>query len=357
MEIFANISGLKYTPTLCRELPVFPFESIERAIYTQGSFILELDPTVQLAISRWISPKRTRSYPYARVYDTLSFPGKKVTVIPFLKDEGKNGDRDFLQWDTISLMSLLGIFTIITYYCDAKPNPNYSNKITSQIYDMEHILREINDLIVYQSDALHWNLDQIDKIGEVAEKALEYYDKIGQKLNVEMHSSELAHQRVNEIIKGKQNFMDLSRKLAQQAQSRESITVQPKENVAARKAKITIKNYLGGLYFFTCDEFYLQNGKAYLIEAKHSCAQYLPSINDIKDGLLKMILWTNIKEVWLGNKKYLPVSLLRLTSDLEFSLESLSTVKVEKLKKLKNEAMINNFNVIINKTNLNRLVF
>jgi hypothetical protein len=27
--------------------------------------------------------------------------------------KGKDGDRDFLQWDTISLMSLLGIYVII----------------------------------------------------------------------------------------------------------------------------------------------------------------------------------------------------------------------------------------------------
>ncbi|MGB9640717.1 MAG: hypothetical protein ACPL4H_07365 [Anaerolineales bacterium] len=64
--------------------------------------------------------------------------------------------------------------------------------------------------------------------------------------------------------------MELSRKLAQQAQNRESLTMQPKEKMAKRKAKITIKNYLGGLYFFPCDEFYTQDDKAFLIESKHS---------------------------------------------------------------------------------------
>ena len=42
----------------------------------------------KIAVSRWISPKRTRSYPYERVYDTLAFDGKKVTIIPVVKDEG-----------------------------------------------------------------------------------------------------------------------------------------------------------------------------------------------------------------------------------------------------------------------------
>ena len=67
----------------------------------------------EFAVSWWVSPKRTRSYPYARVYDTLGFSGKKATIIPIIKDEGKDGDRDFLQWDTISLMSLLGVYVIV----------------------------------------------------------------------------------------------------------------------------------------------------------------------------------------------------------------------------------------------------
>ena len=78
-----------------------------------GSFLLEIDSKNQFGISWWVSAKRTRSYPYARVYDTLSFSGKKVTIIPIYKDEGFQGDRDFIQWDTISLMSLLQVYVII----------------------------------------------------------------------------------------------------------------------------------------------------------------------------------------------------------------------------------------------------
>ena len=45
----------------------------------------------EIAISKWVSPKRTRSYPYARVYDTIK-KNKRATVIPVIKDEGKEGD-------------------------------------------------------------------------------------------------------------------------------------------------------------------------------------------------------------------------------------------------------------------------
>jgi hypothetical protein len=45
---------------------------------------------------------------FERVYNTL-YLSKKITIIPIIKDEGLGGDRDFIQWDTISLMSLIEI--------------------------------------------------------------------------------------------------------------------------------------------------------------------------------------------------------------------------------------------------------
>ncbi|MCW3136085.1 MAG: hypothetical protein N2V77_03985 [Canidatus Methanoxibalbensis ujae] len=130
----------------------------------KAGFILRVNKDNEFAVS-WggVSPKRTRSYPYARVYDTLGFSGKKVTIIPIIKDEGKDGDRDFLQWDTISLMSLLGVYVIVGYYIQADRNPGYKNKITNQRFDTEYIKEEIQRLLSYQSDALHWNLEQIDE--------------------------------------------------------------------------------------------------------------------------------------------------------------------------------------------------
>jgi hypothetical protein len=89
----------------------YDIEEFDKALSESGSFILEIDKENRIAVSRWVSPKRTRSYPYARIYDTLSFSGRKVTIIPIIKDEGKDGDRDFLPWDTISLMSLLGVMS------------------------------------------------------------------------------------------------------------------------------------------------------------------------------------------------------------------------------------------------------
>lgn len=131
MEILAQIKGIKYTPYLCNKLNEINYENLEEALdNSKSSFILNVDNTNKLALSWWVSAKRTRSYPYARIYNTLNFTGRKVTIIPIFKDEGKDGDRDFLQWDTVSLMSLLGIYVIIGYYNKAIKNKRYKNKIT-----------------------------------------------------------------------------------------------------------------------------------------------------------------------------------------------------------------------------------
>lgn len=86
--ITAEITGVKYQPLICRELNTFSIEDLEKALSKEASFILKIDKEKQVAVSWWVSSKRTRSYPYARVYDCLSFAGKKITIIPIVKDEG-----------------------------------------------------------------------------------------------------------------------------------------------------------------------------------------------------------------------------------------------------------------------------
>lgn len=348
MDILAEIRGLTYTPFSCRKLNAFNFVEIDRALSSDATFILKVDAGNQLAVSWWVSPKRTRSYPYTRVYDSLGFSGKKVTIIPILKDEGKEGDRDFLQWDTVSLMSLLGVYVIISYYTDASRSSRYEQKITNQLFDLGHVKSKIREILSYQSDALHWNLSQIDSAGEIGEKALEAYTNISEKLGIGMHSKESAETRIRQLLEGKAAFMTLSRKLSASAQRRESVTDQPKENLNGTKGTITIKNYLGGYYYFTCDEIETHGNDVHLIEGKHTTTDNLPSLNDIKDGLLKMILFTNLENVKIDGINYNPIPILKLTTGEKISLESLSDSQETMLNSLKKEATVNGFRVVIN---------
>lgn len=99
---------------------------------------------------------------------------------------------------------------------------------------------------------------------------------------------------------------------------------------------------LGGYYYFTCDEVKIQEDKLYLIEGKHGKNKY-PNIADIKDGLLKMALYVNLKEVYYENKKYIPIPVLKLTT------EAASSSLPNYYNNLLIEASENNFEVRIEK--------
>jgi len=343
MDLSAKIRGIKYKPLLCKELDVYEINELEEAINQSASFILKINKENNVTVSWWVSAKRTRSYPYARVYDTLCFSGKKITIIPIMKDEGIEGDRDFLQWDTVSLMSLLGVYVVIAYYINAEPSKKFKNKITNQKFDIDYLREKINDILSFQSDALHWNISHIDEAGEIGLKALKAYERISEQLKIKMHSFKSAEERIQKIIKSKNDFMNISRNLAEKAQKREQLTKQPKEFLTGNKATLTIQNYLGGLYYLTVDEIEIKNKNIFLIEGKHSKTNSLPSLEDIKDGLLKMILFTNIDKIVLEGKSYNPIAVLKLTVENHFDQKNLSPSQKERLKILRREAYINNF--------------
>jgi hypothetical protein len=71
--------------------------------------IIEAQNT-EVAYSKWGSLKRTRSYPFARIYNTYN-ASKILTIIPIIKDEGRDGDLDKLQYSTVSWMNLINIYS------------------------------------------------------------------------------------------------------------------------------------------------------------------------------------------------------------------------------------------------------
>lgn len=344
MDLSAKIKSVKYTPFLCANLKTFSDKNLGEALLQHAAFILDVNAENKLAISRWVSAKRTRSYPYARVYDTLRFSGKKITIIPVVKDEGKKGDRDFLQWDTVSLMTLLNVHTIIAYYVDAEKSLKDPNKITRQKFDTDYIKQKIQDILSYQSDVFHWNLEQVGEIAYIAKKALENYEKISKKVKVEMHSKTTADRKIKQLQLGSEKFKGLSRQWAKAAQLRETSTNQPKERLSGTKASITIWNDRGGAYYFTADEVRVKNGEIYLTEGKHS-RHSLPSAADIKDGLIKMILFANLKSLKDNGKTYIPKAVLKLTVENGFDQKNLTATQKKSLEMLYKEAETNGFTV------------
>ncbi len=363
MNIEAVIKGIEYKNILHTELKEVSMEDFD-VNATPSNFLLKFDKN-KLAISKWVSPKRTRSYPYERVYNTLSST-KKITIIPVVKDEGKTGDRDFIQWDTIALMSLLDVYVILAYYSDADKRITSKGKakITNQKFDNQYIIDKIKEIPNYHSSALHWNLKQAKNLEEIVKKIKANYTKIAAKTGVELKSEQGIDNFLIRVQNGMDEFMKFSRTKAQEAQSREFVTTQPKEALSSStKAKITIKNYLGGLYYFTVDEVKKSKNTLQLIEAKHSKSNILPSKGDIKDGLIKMILYTNLEDVHANGKAVSVQPILKLTSTkVKSAFDSrknkpkliswceahdLKTSQINFLNQLVEEAQENGFSIII----------
>jgi hypothetical protein len=360
-EISGAVEKIKYKQFVNDNLRTSKLENFD-VNTSQGAFVLDNDKE-KIAVSRWLSPKRTRSYPYERVYDTLAFAGKKVAIIPVVKDEGLGGERDFLQWDTISLLSLLDVHVVLAFYSEAEKNTKRNDQITSQKLDNNYILSRLKEVFAFQGTPREWNEREAKQLKVVFEKAKSAYAEISKATKTYLHDTTA----LDELIKyaeTPEKFIEFSRTKAQAAQQREFETEQPKEALSTdTKAKVTINNALFGKYFFTCDETKIEAKTVYLIEAKHSERAKFPSKNDIKDGLLKMMLYTNLTSVKVGKNPFAARVMIRLTSkqlkgsigsdakDAEaekfFADNNFNRSDKEFFKKLFTEARENKFKIIL----------
>ncbi|GHT40235.1 hypothetical protein AGMMS49965_08220 [Bacteroidia bacterium] len=70
MDITGKITGIKYKILLSEDLQKIDLSTLN--INLAPSCFLVEDNKHTFAVSKWVSPKRTRSYPYERVYNTLN---------------------------------------------------------------------------------------------------------------------------------------------------------------------------------------------------------------------------------------------------------------------------------------------
>lgn len=208
---------------------------------------------IEVAYSKWVSPKRTRSYPFARIYNTYNYC-KAITIIPIIKDEGKDGDRDQIAYNTISWMNLLNVYIVLAYYESAeksyKKGQQDKHKLTNQKFNNDFVKAQIQEILRYRQSALHWNKNLIEeRFTDIFAKALNSYDTISQQTGVLIHSRKRIEDYLNKIITEFEEFKNISLKGSLNASKREALTSHVKEHVVKeRKAAFCIENYLGGVY-------------------------------------------------------------------------------------------------------------
>lgn len=139
----------------------FSGEAVDLPIYDFGTFdingaksagLVQFGKGMCIAYSNWSSPKRTRTYPFARIYDTYSFGGKIVTVIPILKDEGagereNDANMDRVNYITYSWMNLTNIYIILAWYRDAEKKND--KRVTNQVLDNDYVRSKMQQITEY----------------------------------------------------------------------------------------------------------------------------------------------------------------------------------------------------------------
>ncbi len=288
------IRGVSYRTYLAQELKEISLDKID--VNKANTFGLIKSPNTEIAYSQWVSPKRTRSYPFARIYNTYN-SSKVITIIPVIKDEGRDGDRDRIQYSTISWMNLLNIYIVLAYYETAdkstKKGQGNKQKLTNQQFNNEFVKSQVDEILAYHQSALHWNKNLFEeRFVEIFEKALDCYDSISKTTEVLIHSRQGMDSYLQKIIEEFEEFKNISLKGSQSASKREALTSHKLEYlVDGLKATFSIENYLGGVYYLTPDEIFHENDTYIIQESKNTSKESLPKLPDIQDGLFKLIFF------------------------------------------------------------------
>lgn len=284
-------------------------------------------PNNFIAISRWTGPKRTRTYPLAKVYDTYTHSSKIVTVIPVFKDEGKGERRhdtnlDRITYTTFSWMNLMNVYIILAWYDNASKKDDY--RITHQRFDPSYVREKIEEIAQYRMDAHHWNREHFQRDFVLAyQKAVESYSRIARTLGVSLHEEGLHQAYLREVVsESDSHTLDLNKfalkslSASERAAWREGKTSHALEYSEDKtyKGLLELRNYLGGIYYLTADEVIFEGpNKLILQESKNTTKKLLPSLNDIKDALFRLILYAHIVHLEYERQIYSCRARLRLT--------------------------------------------
>lgn len=288
-----------------------------------------------IALSRWSTPKRTRTYPLARVYDTYSHNGKIITIIPIVKDEGRGKRRndtnlDRVNFITLSWMNLMNVYVILAWYEQAERVDDY--KITNQKLDSAYVRSRIENIIAYKLDAHHWNRQHFEQdFVQIYESAIAAYCNIAERHKVQLHSFQ-SHERFLKRVRCEhdprmlslQKFKDLTLRRSGLSAASEASTSHRLESLPIETSKglFEMENNLGGLYYLTSDEVVCERDGSLLIqESKNTTDSVLPSEDDIKDGLFKLLLFSHISELYVDETLVQFQVRLRLTGNFHGNLE------------------------------------
>ncbi|MDP3770973.1 MAG: hypothetical protein Q8R16_01590, partial [bacterium] len=255
-------------------------------------------------------------------------------VIPVIKDEGigaarNKSNNDRVNFITLSWMNLTNVFVILAWYPEAEKKDEY--RITGQKFDIAYVNKKIKEISEYQFDAHHWNNKHfIEDFVSIYKKAVSSYEKISKELEVKMHTSEGHNQFLEKIISSDKTKINLDKFAVETlgksklAAARETSTTHKREFLTENSEKpiFEMQNNLGGNYYLTSDEIFIdeKSKKVIIQESKNATDSRLPKEADIKDGLFKILLFSQIKDLKIDDVKYQYSVSLKLTGTISSSI-------------------------------------
>ena len=151
----AKITNLTYKAgSIVKETNIkkYPFDNFD-INKSSATGLITFNDGNQISFAKWVTPKRTRSYPFSRLYDIYHFSGKVVAIIPIIKDEGigksKNkSNNDRVNFITLSWMNLMNIYVVLAWYDTAEKKSEY--RITNQKFNSEYVKSKLEEIKNYK---------------------------------------------------------------------------------------------------------------------------------------------------------------------------------------------------------------
>ena len=273
-----------------------------------------------VAISVWTTPKRTKTYPLARVYTTLSYGGTKITIIPVMVDYGKHGERGKIQPNTVDWMTSVGVYLILGVYIDAKKAKvgrlakNASAKTKSsegkpkfakgQRFDLKYLQKQIEKIIENKPDIKKWNESQLITIPNLLENGINHYKRLGEELDVPLSDFSRLEKNVEIWKNDFDQFLADHEDLSKGAQDSETHTDHKLEDVPGKKGKINIDFGESRKLYLTSDNMKLDKDKCLVtfLEGKNASKKKFPGKEDIKEALFKLMIFKNSDFYFEGKK-------------------------------------------------------
>jgi hypothetical protein len=294
------IKNVRYDPQLNDDLATYEFSEFEvNTVSPQG--IIKL-PQGLLNYSIWESPLQTKSYPFARIYNTCLPATMAITIVPVLKDNGIDGELEQIQYATLSWMNLANVYIVFAYFDKAVGTKKDGvHKLVKQKLNNEIVRSQIERLRWCLSSAIHWNRSQFgDSFKSVYKKAIRTYERISKSTKVKTHPRNVKLAHIDKMCEDCRRYEGISIDGLKSADIDKDRKLHENKYEEGKKSVFYLVDGHGGVYYATTKDVWRAWGTdIYVIqETRHTSKSFLPSLHHIQDGLFRLIFFANIDTLY-----------------------------------------------------------